>query len=285
MDLRTEVYVIICIRCVPIVFHSIGVYLLFSVNYLKKCNTTQGVYILWLSIIEITLNIGKILIRSMSEKSQATYIMDVIRTGVIACQLVTVLSAMTIDRAAFVILNIRYHTIWEPRKILKWLIAFSCVSSCCVTTILWFTSVNEVDFLYIKHVFFWPITDTVNVTVIIVCYSLVTHKVRQQSKRLLRKQNLELYKKRISELTKVPKLIVSTYIVFWVSMNQVVMVFELLGKTISPTWDIVINVFVCTSYSLDAVFYTYFCRPVRKMMCKKLTRFYRSSRKNTVCIQ
>ena len=96
-------------------------------------------------------------------------------------------------------------------------------------------------FLYNKRVYFWPITDFINVVVFTVSYSLITYKVRQQSKRFLRKQNQELYKKRISDITKVPKLIVATYIAFWVSSNLIKMTAEVFDYTIPLVCRIVIN--------------------------------------------
>ena len=211
----------------------------------------------------------------MDRESALCYYMDVTRSGIFTVQYATVLSAMTIDRVAFVLLNLKYQTSWVSRKIPKWLFAFCCIVSCAVTLILFFTIKTKDDFLRAKEIYIWPITDSVVVVVFMVSYSLITHQVRQKSKKLLQSQHPKIYRKRVQQVTRVPLLIVSTFIVFWFSTDIVKMLYMLHGKALPLAFNIVIILLVSISYSLDAIFYIYFLQPIRKVVYLKLATFNR----------
>ena len=256
----------VSIRSIPIVIHCFGIYLLWKVKYIKRYNRNQGFYIMWLSIIEILMNLTKISIKLTTEDSIRFY-MDMVRTGVLACQLTLVLSAMTIDRVGFVMLNLKYRSSWMAAAP-RWVLLSACALSCSVTVVLFLCFDTASDFEYSKKVYFWPITDSVVVLTFIVSYTFMKLYVKRRAKSLKRKQSLVLRKKS-DQATKVPQLIVSCFITFWVSSNLIYMMFAILEKKIPLLLDGVLNICICVSYSLDANFYIFFCRPIRKHLKNK----------------
>ena len=264
--LATAFYV--SIRSIPIVIHCFGIFLLWKVKYIKRYSHSQGFYIVWLSVIEILMNVTKISIKLTTEDSLRFY-MDLVRTGVLACQLMLVLSAMTIDRVGFVVLNLKYRSSWMAAAP-RWVLLSACALSCSVTVVLYFFFDTASDFEYFKEVYFWPITNSVVVLTFIVSYTLIMLNIKRRADSLERKQSLKLRKK-ASQATKVPQLIVSCFITFWVSSSIVYMVFALLNKEIPLLLEGVLNICSCVSYLLDAIFYIFFCRPVRKHLKNKFS--------------
>ncbi|MEO0687945.1 MAG: G-protein coupled receptor, partial [Cyanobacteria bacterium J06649_11] len=223
---------------------------------------------MWLSIIEILMNISKISIK-LTGPENLKFRMDVVRTGVVASQFMLVLSAMTVDRACYVILNLKYRSSWMPDAP-RWVLLIACILSCVVTTVLYLLFDTAQSFTYAKDVYYWPITDFVVVLTFIVSYALINVNVKRRARSLQRKQSVILRRK-VSQVTKVPQLIVTCFITFWVTSNLIYMVFAKLQKKVPLLLAGVLNICICVSYSLDAIFYIYFCRPIRKHLKKKIS--------------
>ena len=264
--LTTTIYVIF--RCIPIVFHCFGIFLLLKVKYIKRYNPTQGFYIIWLSIIEILMNISKISIK-LTRPDDLKFHMDVVRTGVLASHLMLVLSAMTIDRACFVVMNLKYRSSWMPEAP-RWVLLNGCLLSCAMTTVLFLFCDNTNDVKYAKTFYIWPIHDSVVVLTFVASYTLINVKIKQRAASLQRKQSIRLRRK-VKQATKVPQMIVSCFITFWVTSNLVYMAFLILDKKIPIVLAGVLNICICVSYSLDAIFYIYFCRPIRRHLKEKIS--------------
>ena len=253
--------------------HCIGIYLLLKIDYIKKHNRTQGFYILWLSIIEVAMNVSKIAVFLIPQNTMALLYVDMIRTGILAVQLMLILSVMTIDRAAFVILNLKYRSSWFP-DIPKWVFLFACLSSFFLTLILLLFCDTKTEFSFVKNVIYWPMNDSIVVITFIVSYVSIIFYVRQQAKHMQQKRVM-LFKKQVRQATKVPLLIVSCFIGLWTVSDIIHMIYKVLGREVPIYAEIICNLVTSLNYTLDAIFYIYFCRPIRELVNQKILNLKR----------
>ena len=270
----------ILFRIIPVIFHSVGIYLLINVKYIKRYQKIQGIYLMWLSIVEITMNLSKIVVKvtGVSYPSFSLYL-DVVRTGFFCTQMLLALSAMTIDRAVFVKFNLRYR-LKLANKTTKAFIFIAVLFSSLITLIMLLTQTTKSRLSETKTLYYWPINDAFVMFVFMICYASMIHTINKKSKKLYGSESI-MYKHRMQKATMVPKLIVVSFIFFWTSADLIYLGFHLADKAVPFGLEIAVNIMVCTAYTTDAVFYIYFCRPIRRVLKKK---FSLKKVKQDVCI-
>jgi len=275
-----EIGIFVLFRVIPIMLHSVGLYLLVNVRYMKRYQKIQGIYLMWLSITEITMNLSKIVIKLTSSSSpDFSHILNLVRTGFFSTQVVLVLSAMTVDRLMFVRLNLRYKLKLATRAT-KLVIIFSVIFCVPVTLAMFLTQSTSDQLSDTKLLYYWPINDTFVMIVFMICYTNMIYTINKKSKKLYGCESI-MYKNRMQKATLVPKLIVTSFFVFWMVGDLIYFGYRLADKAV-PFWaKTTVNIMVCTAYSTDAVFYIYFCRPVRRVLNKK---FMWKKKRKDVCV-
>eukprot|EP00111_Clytia_hemisphaerica_P024855 TCONS_00073273-protein len=270
MDEHGKLTIFILFRIVPIFFHSLGLYLLLTINFMKRYQRIQGRYLLWLSSIEIAMNVTKIAIQLTKKYGDVAFYLDTLRTGFIGMQMLLILMAMTIDRAVYVFLSFQYK-MKKANKATNKIICCVLLLAILVTVTLFLTQDTKTQLSRTKVVYFWPIIDGIVLLTFVFCYISMIKTTSDRSKKLFGAES-ERFRNRMQKATLVPKLIVFSFIICWSSSDIIYLGFALAGKEV-PNWLIhVINVFICTGYTTDAVFYIYFCRPVRRMLKSKITK-------------
>jgi len=107
----------------------------------------------------------------------------------------------------------------------------------------------------------------------------ILQTINKKNKKLYGAESV-IYQHKMRKATLVPKLIVASYFVFWMSASVIYLGFYLAAKRL-PTWlKVILDVMVCVGYSTDAIFYIFFCRPIRRVLKKKL--FWKG--KEDVCV-
>ena len=173
--------VFIIFRVLPILFHSFGIYLLLTVNYMKRYQRIQGRYLFWLSTIEILLNASKIVIK-LTEKDVAFYL-DIVRTGFLSTQILLILITMTIDRAAFVWLSLKYK-MKKANRVTNLVFIGNIVISISVTLILYFTQESNKELSENKALFYWPIMNGLVLINFLCCYLFMLRTIANRSQNL-----------------------------------------------------------------------------------------------------
>ena len=270
----------ILFRIIPIILHILGVYLLLNVKYIKRYHKVQGIYLMWLSIVEITMNMSKIVIKvTETSNPNLSLRLDIVRTGFLSTQMMLALSAMTIDRAVFVKLNMKYN-LELASTTAKVAIFNSVLTSLLVMLAMFLTQTTKEQLSNTKR-YYWTIYDAFVVIVFVVCYASMIHTIKKTSKKLFCIES-DIYKNRMRKAIMVPTTIVLSFIIFWMSTNTIILGFHLV-KEEKPEWlKIALNIMVSTAYSTDAVFYIYFCRPIRRAMKKKFS--WKKKKKQDVCV-
>ena len=262
--------IFILFRIVPIFFHSLGIYLLLTINFMKRYQRIQGRYLLWLSSVEIAMNLTKIAIQLTKEYGKVAFYLDTFRTGFIGMQMLLILMAMTIDRAVYVFLSFKYK-MKKANRATNRVICGVSLMAILVTVILFLTQDTKTQLSRTKVLYFWPIMDGIVLLTFVCCYIPMIKTTSDRSKKLFGAES-ERFKNRMQKATLVPKLIVFSFILCWFSSDYIYLGFELAGKEVPQWLAQVVNVFICTAYTTDAVFYIYFCRPVRRMLKSKITK-------------
>ena len=261
-----ELTIFIIFRIIPVIFHSLGIYLLLNVKFIKRYQPIQGRYLLWLSCIEICMNLSKIAIKLVG--NQIAFYLDTLRTGLLGTQMLLILMTLTGDRAAYVYLRFKYE-MQKSHKAINVIIGVVLLISFVLTVVLFFTHQTKSELSETKTLYFWPIMDSFVLLTFIICYIFMVKTIAHRSKRLFGKES-ERYQTRMTKATLVPKLIVMSFILLWFSVDLLYFAFLLSGEKMEEWLVQVANVLVCAAYSSDAIIYIYWCRPIRRMLFSKL---------------
>ena len=269
MTTKTDGYFIadICLRTIPVTFHALGLLLLSKVQYRQNFNKVQKLYLIVMSFNELSTNVLRIaekLLELHDDNRQLSFNVRRFRQGFFVSQLYMIMIALTIDRYLFVRMNIVYsvHITVKRTRILLMLI--SLVSA--VITISFFATEDSLGTLNYKlTLYFWTVSDAVFLTIAICCYMAIKHSLKRNAK-LLHLSAAFVYRHRITRAMFVPRLIILLFISTWIAGDIIYLCFSL-TRTKEPSWmKIVLNLMYVASYTLDAVFYIFFCRRVRLIM-------------------
>ena len=214
------------------------------------------------------MNMSKIVIKvTETSNPDFSFQLDIVRTGVFSTLMMLALSAMTVDRAVFVKLNLKYK--WElASTAAKVAIIDSALISLPITMAMFLTQTTKEELNDLKVLYYWPIYDAFVIVVFVICYASMIHTIKKTSKNLFRIES-DIYKNRMRKATIVPKLIIISFIIFWASADFINLGLYLAEQKPQEWVEIALNVITCTAYSTDAVFYIYFCRPIRRALKKK----------------
>ena len=272
--------VYILFRIIPVIFHLVGIYLLIKVKYIKRYQKIQGIYLMWLSIVEITMNLSKIAIKvtKLTDNISLAYPLDMVRTGFLCTQMLLVLAGMTADRLAFVRLNLNYK-LKLAQKATKIFVSNALLFSVLVTVTMFLTLPTISNLDEMKSLYYWPISDTFITIVFVTCYVAMIKTINEKNKKLYGAESI-IYQHKMRKATLVPKLIVGSYFIFWMSTSIIYLGFKLAAKEM-PIWlKVILDVIVCMGYSKDAIFYIFFCHPIRRV----LKKFFQKGKDDDVCV-
>eukprot|EP00111_Clytia_hemisphaerica_P002950 TCONS_00008370-protein len=259
---------------IPILCHLIGIYFLRTSPFKTHWQRIQRKYLLWLSTIEVILVSHDIIYPHIKHYGRLPLHASAFITGGFGTLMLLILMTMTIDRALFVYLSFKY----DSNKVTKAThtgFAFNILVSIMVSLVLLLTQQTQEQFNNTKTLYFWPILDLCTMVVYVTCYAFIVKTVQERS-RTLHGVESEVYKKRMKNATKLPKLIVCSYLICWTFFNIMFIFFHVgLLKTnrenYLPSWIILIaNIFYCAGYSTDAIFYIFFIRQIRLTLKEKL---------------
>ena len=267
-------------RSVPVFVHAFGIYsLLASGYYRRRNNKAQFILLFWLSTIEMSLNGTKIVMKLTSvDHPKCTFVLNVIRSGFLVTQFGTTMVTMTLDRLVFIRQNIKYK-VESAKKHVYIILCGSLILSSSITLVLFLTHETKSEISRTTYVFIWPSVDACILIVFIVSYTLIKITVSKRCK-ILRSTESRVYRGNMNHEMKVPFLIVLTFVTLFISIDVLYIITGAQGVTIHPHIQLVLNILIATGYSLDAVFYVYFCLPIRKMWRKKWSRASKTVRKS-----
>ena len=87
----------------------------------------------------------------------------------------------------------------------------------------------------------------------------------------LSRSDSRIYLRRMKNATVVPKLILLSFVFLWTTYDVVYFVYEFYNKKMPYPILVTMEYLVSAAYATDAIFYIYFCRPIKIMWKKKLT--------------
>ena len=263
MNQQFQIIVFTLLRVIPITIHSLGIYLLLTVRFMRRWQRIQSRYHLWLSGVEILSCFTGIAQLFIQNKDVAFYLL-LFSIGFLDIQIVLVLLALTMDRAVFVWLNMKYESKKIDRAVKSVFVLIFVLA--IISTLLFTFTQNQNSNLPRKiTLYIYPIMDVCLITNFFVCYGFIIRTVRKRSQKLFGIAS-QLYKNRMRNATLVPKLIVICGVSFWATVNAVYAAFEITKKEI-PLWlSMVLNVMICLGYSTDALLYISFTHSIREKL-------------------
>ena len=271
MTTKTDGYFIadISLRAIPVAFHTLGLLLLSKVRYRQNFNKVQKLYLIVMSFNELSTNVLRIaekLLELHDGDDDRRFSLNLrrFRRGFFASQLYMIMIALTIDRYLFVRMNIAYSAYITIRRTRILLMSITLVSAVIVIS-FFATEDSLVTLNYKLTLYFWTVSDAVFLTVTICCYMAIKRSLRRNGK-LLYMTAAFVYRRRITRAMFLPRLIIMLFISTWIAGDIIYLCFSL-TRTEEPSWiKVILNLMYVASYTLDAVFYIFFCRRVRLIM-------------------
>ena len=255
-------------RLIPAIVHTFGIYSLIAARYYRGRNKVQFILLFWLSVVEISLNISKIIIRMTAlEYPKVTFVLQVIRSGFLVTQFCTAMVSMTIDRLFFIWQNIKYRR-ENALKLSEILLLGSFLLSLSVTLTLAFTHKSKTEVYATTALYVWPVVNLIIFTVFVVTYTMIKLTIRRRSK-IFNPAKSKVYRGKVRRAIQVPLLIISSFILLLMTVDFLNVLRKWIGFEIPPEVRILFNIQICTAYSLDALFYIFFCRTIRRMWIRK----------------
>ena len=264
-----DLFLYILFRVTPAIVHSFGIYSLLAAQYYRGRNKVQFILLFWLSLVEISLNVSKIIIKiTLPDYPKFTFVLQVIRSGFLVTQFCTTMVTMTIDRLVFIRRNIKYNT-FNALKLVKTLLFGSFVLSLGVTLTFAFMYKTKTEAHATTSLYLWPTVNVIILTVFVVSYTMIKLTIRSRCK-IFNRSESRVYRGKVRREMKVPLLIVSSFILLLMSVDLLHIIQKSIGFELPSAVSMMLTVQICTAYSLDAVFYVFFCQPIRKMWKRKL---------------
>ena len=256
-------------RTLPTIFHLLGIYLLLTVHFKQHWQKIQARYLLWLSVVEVVHNLHHT-VKPFTQSFDALVIfrLDLFVTGIFGTMIMLILMALTIDRAVFIWLNLRY----KPSKAntgTKIVLFLSLIIVIIVTLVLFLTQKTKNQFISTQTLYFWPLVDALVLITFVFCYFWIFKIIQRRSPDLLGVES-KRYAKRMRHVTLLPKLIVMSFFICWVIMDSIYLGLTITGLT-APSWlDFVASALYSSGYLSDALIYILFSRSIRKLLIKKV---------------
>jgi len=241
--------------------------LLLQVRYRRNFNKIQKLYLLTLSANEMLTNLLRIFEKIFEKEADFSFNLRRFRQGFLVSQLYMVMIMLTLDRLLFIRLHIYYDlyiTSWRTRGILM----FLTLISTAITLVFFATQKNMKMLNYNLTIYFWTISDVAFLVTAFITYFYIRQYLKQHA-RSLHTTAAVIYRRRTQRAMLVPKLIILSFITAWIGGDLIYLSF-VITNTRQPDWlRIVLNFMFVTAYSVDAIFYTLFCRQVRLLMIHK----------------
>lgn len=266
-----QFYLFILFRIIPIILHSLGIYLILNTTFAKPWQKIQKRYMIWLSVSEIIMCICIMLYATGQhyKNMKLPLNIDVVFVFYIGLQFCFVLVSMTIDRVAFVWLNLRYNYV-SGGKI--FIVVFTCsqlIPFAALASFYFFTQRRGSDFDQFQALYLWPVVDLCILLVFISCYIIMAKAIVKRSKNLFGVES-KIYRKRTRKAILVPNLIIWTYIICFVLMDAIYFGLAV-SRNPTPQWlDSLSNLFYAMGYNLDAALYIFLISAIRKTLKRKL---------------
>ena len=264
MDKNLQTTVLTLLRVIPIVIHLLGIYLLLTVRFIRRWQRIQSRYHLWLSCVEIMANLTAITQLYVHNNKDVSFHLMLFHIGFLDIQIVLVLLALTMDRAAFVWLNMKYESKMVGRAVK---FVFVLIFVLAITSALCFAFTQNLNSNLARKVtlYIYPIMDICLLTTFFVCYGFIIRTVHKRSRKLFGIAS-QLYQNRMRNATFVPKLVVICSVSFWATVNAVYFGFEITGKDMPQWLEMFLSVFKCLAYSTDALLYILFIHSIRQRL-------------------
>ena len=274
-------YFFIVFRSIPIILHSLGIYLMSTTTFTKPWQKIQRRYMIWLSLSEMFLCLSTIfyVLEKFFHLVEFRRF-DILLLCLFGAQFCSVLTSMTIDRMAFVWLNVRYNCAVGGKIFIAISISSQLVTVGILAGFYYFVKHQNGDFYAFQTLYLWPVVDLCILVTFVSCYIIIVKTISDRSKSLFGAES-KLYRKRMRKTILVPSLIIWTYIVCFSSMNAVHFGFAL-SKSPAPFWVASLaNAFYAMGFNLDALLYIFLTPAIRKRLKRKFCCFFRSRQLDT----
>ena len=191
----------------------------------------------------------------------------IVRNGFIYMQMLLILMEMTIDRALFVYLSLKYEA-KKVNRVTNLVFLFNILVSIVTVLAFVFTQTSRLQSIETTTLYFWPIMDGLVLLTFIASYSFIVHTVGRRSKNLFGAESTR-YKNRMKRATLAPKLIVLSFVIFWISVDVILIIFHQTNRTL-PNWsEPLLELSICLYFTTDALFYIFFSQSIKNTMKRK----------------
>lgn len=278
---------------IPLVVHTLGIYLLLKVKKNRFYNPTQRIYLINLSISEILVCVLKMLHRVFflfGYKKISDYI-DILQTSGAFLHYMLIMCLLTVDRFLEVYLNLKYPVFWNKQKTLISLIismVLSLLLALAVCILYW---KNHPKSLNIASLYIWSSSEFGFLVIAVITYTYILKKLYKKRKPVSitkekanksisiqcltdNKKELQILEKRRKKVFYLPAFLIMSFLLFWVVPDMIDFYHAITDKTISVKLNIVINVCYIIAITSDAFIYVFTLEFVRKRTVKFFCRRY-----------
>uniref|UniRef100_A0A7M6DJS1 G-protein coupled receptors family 1 profile domain-containing protein n=1 Tax=Clytia hemisphaerica TaxID=252671 RepID=A0A7M6DJS1_9CNID len=283
----TQQLLVVILSLFSTVLHSVGFVLLWRAKKVtNQYNKSQTLYLLHLSFTETLYSISgslRILANVINRPDAELWVF--IGSSGVFIQLTMILIALTFDRYLAVRYNLRYLLIWTTKK--TTIVIASIYFINILFTILSINFLHSIQQAYdVFSQFAWLPLDGVFVTVALLAYGYILHKIAQRKLSLNETESSRTsssnHKRRRKPFLMVLALILS-FTIFVVVPDIVALVFNRQNKEMSQSVELYLSFSFRAGIIVDFFIYVFGCREVR-LMLKKCLRRDRNNNRDTVFV-
>ena len=290
---------------INIILHLTGCYLLNNI-YHNGNRTVQQLYLINLSIIEATKNVGYLIwnvsviiylskysISSMRIASDVKYyLIPVIITGVYLSYFLA-MTYLTVDRLLHVLLHMKYSMFWTINKARKLLIVTCMVNFTISVTFaltFYFTRSDRSYGLIVKKMFYIYIPTvlyTIFLILAVVSYIIMFLKFAN-SRRVTTERDPEDPRQSLGRIFLNSRFFISimlvlSYLILMIIPSLIRTFYFITGTRVPKLVNVYIDISITLSDTADGIIFIFMNPSVRTLLLKKLSSLFNRNTSNVVC--